>query len=252
MATTPAMTQIRPAATCTATVARKNGEDAGIGIPRTMMPWSVKDETLVAPPNLPLSRRWPPASALSCDGLRAVGSNGLLGRTQLLHQRSRIPVVSLLENLPGFEPHDGDAPYTCLFPFRRHVQKRRAVRRGPRPLDRSAIGVSRVADQRKRIPPIGRIHEVTEELPQRGSSANCLAQRDVLEPCILSVQLHKAVGFGAAEPAKPVSCPCVVHGLPPGSREFRPCLVRPNGLFCDTVDSSPTQSVILGRCSATV
>jgi hypothetical protein len=51
MATTPAMTQIRPAATCTPTVARKNGEDDGMGIPRTMMPWSVKGETLVAPPN---------------------------------------------------------------------------------------------------------------------------------------------------------------------------------------------------------
>jgi hypothetical protein len=35
--------QIRPAATCTPTVERKNGEDDGIGIPKTVMPWSVKD-----------------------------------------------------------------------------------------------------------------------------------------------------------------------------------------------------------------
>src|SRR5688572_21202279 len=78
------------------------------------------------------------------------------------------------------------------------------------------------------MPPICRIHEATEELPQRGPSANRLAQRDVLEPYILIVQIHEGAGFAAAEPTKPVISPGVVHGLPLGSPSVRTCLVRSN------------------------
>src|SRR5882672_10949776 len=205
-------------------------------IPRWLLPCRVirsvlRQEGSCASNDLRLSglRPWTRARSRLVAQVRSNRWLGLTRRTQLLHHRSRIPVVSLLENLPAFEPHDGDAPDTGLFALRRLVEKRRAVPRGPGPLDCSAIGVPRVADQDKRIPPMCRIHEATEELPQRGLAANRLAQRDVLEPCILSVQLHEAAGFGAAEPAKPASCPCVVHGLPPGSRGVRTCLVRPNG-----------------------
>jgi hypothetical protein len=52
MATIPEPTQLRPAATCTPTVVRKNGVDDGMGIPRISMPWSVNTEASEEPPNL--------------------------------------------------------------------------------------------------------------------------------------------------------------------------------------------------------
>src|SRR5688572_32994441 len=53
----------------------------------------------------------------------AVRCIGLLGLTcaavELLDQGSCVPVVSLLDNLLGFEPHNGDTPDTGLLPLRR-------------------------------------------------------------------------------------------------------------------------------------
>src|SRR5207249_763582 len=102
-------------------------------------------------------------------------------------------------------------------------------------LDRTAIRVARIADEGERVVAMCRIHEGTEELPQGGPTANRVAQCDVFEPCIFSVQLDKAGGFGAAEPAKPVSCPCVVHDLAPdyptGGFYAGSSLVRPNSNY---------------------
>src|SRR5215471_16216760 len=63
------------------------------------------------------------------------------------------------------------------------------------------------------------------------------------------------LGLDSLDPLSPASIASIRVGLSWSGAAHTVPMVGAKcvyGLFCDTVDSSPTQSVILGRCSATV